>query len=114
MIPGPASAQLERSDSKLGSQSSQGRNRPAGVVARYARFTDYHHVLGEHLKDVVKYMSRIGGEGTRSLWYVDTGPFLERDIAQRAGLGFVGKHTNLINRRSATGFSSLKSSRHSG
>ena len=99
MIPGQASAQLEGPDSKLDSQRSQRRNRPAGIVARYARFTDYHHVLGDRLKDLVKYMTRIGGEGTRSLWYVDTGPFLERDIAQRAGLGFVGKHTNLINRR---------------
>ena len=70
-----------------------------GVVARYARFKDYHDILGERLKSLAEFVTQLGGEGTRSLWYVDTGPLLERDIAQRAGLGFVGKHTNLISRR---------------
>ncbi|MFM1770219.1 MAG: tRNA epoxyqueuosine(34) reductase QueG [Verrucomicrobiota bacterium] len=70
-----------------------------GVFARYARHADYHDVLGERLKVLSAEMDAWGGPGTRSLWYVDTGPILERDLAQRAGLGFIGKHTNLIGRR---------------
>jgi len=70
-----------------------------GIVARYARFNDYHDVLGERLRQFAQFVNRLGGEGTRSVGYVDTGPVLERDFAQRAGLGFIGKHTNLISRR---------------
>ncbi|HKS36789.1 MAG TPA: tRNA epoxyqueuosine(34) reductase QueG [Verrucomicrobiae bacterium] len=73
--------------------------RSPGVVARYARYRDYHDVLGEKLKALVEFVNATGGQGTRSLGYVDTGPLLERGLAQRAGLGFVGKHTNLIHRR---------------
>ena len=69
-----------------------------GLVARYARYTDYHDVLAERLRTLSGFIDSLGGPGTRSLWYVDTGPLLERDLAQRAGLGFVGKHTNLISR----------------
>jgi epoxyqueuosine reductase len=72
---------------------------PRGVVARYARYRDYHELLGERLKQLTSFVNELGGAGTRSLWYVDTGPLLERDLAQRAGLGFIGKHTNLISRR---------------
>jgi epoxyqueuosine reductase len=70
-----------------------------GVTARYARFADYHDVLAGPLKQLADFTTQLGVAGTRSLWYVDTGPLLERDLAQRAGLGFVGKHTNLISRR---------------
>jgi len=70
-----------------------------GIVARYARYDDYHDVLGERLRRLTEFVNQLGGPETRSLWYVDTGPLLERDLAQRAGLGFVGKHTNLISRR---------------
>ena len=72
---------------------------PGGVIARYARHADYHDVIGEQLRQLTEFVNQLGGHGTRSLWYVDTGPFLERDLAQRAGLGFTGKHTNLISRR---------------
>jgi epoxyqueuosine reductase len=70
-----------------------------GAIARYARFTDYHNIIGERLKLLAEFVNQLGGEGTLSLWYVDTGPFLERDLAQRAGIGFIGKHTNLISRK---------------
>ena len=70
-----------------------------GLIARYARSADYHEVMGERLRTLTAFVNEQGGEGTRSLWYVDTGPILERDFAQRAGLGFIGKHTNVISRR---------------
>ena len=70
-----------------------------GVVARYARFDDYHDILGNRLKQLNGFINRLGDASTRSLWHVDTGPLLERDLARRAGLGFAGKHTNLISRK---------------
>ncbi len=70
-----------------------------GLIARYARHADYHDILAEPLKQLTAFINELGGSDTRSLWYVDTGPLLERDLAQRAGLGFVGKHTNLISRQ---------------
>jgi epoxyqueuosine reductase len=77
---------------------SDSGERVVGITARYAQFADYHNVLADKLKALSDYIDELGGPETRSLWYVDTGPFLERDLAQRAGLGFVGKHTNLISR----------------
>jgi epoxyqueuosine reductase len=71
----------------------------SGEIARYARFSDYHNVLAARLQSLVDFINQLAGPTSRSLWYVDTGPFLERDLAQRAGLGFVGKHTNLISRK---------------
>jgi len=70
-----------------------------GLIARYARFDDYHDVLGQRLITLTGLVNQLGGGATRSVWYVDTGPVLERDLAQRAGLGFIGKHTNVISRK---------------
>ncbi len=69
-----------------------------GQVARYARHLDYHEILAPRLGALTAFMDQLGGPGTLSKWYVDTGPVLERDLAERAGLGFIGKHTNLIRR----------------
>lgn len=74
----------------------------AGRVARYARHQDYHDVLAKPLKQLTIRVNKLLGEppnSKSSLWYTDTGPILERDHAHRAGLGFTGKHTNLISRR---------------
>lgn len=73
--------------------------KPTGIVARYARFTDYHEVMGQRLRKLCETIGELGGPDCRSLWYTDTGPVLEREFAERAGIGFVGKHTNLISRR---------------
>ncbi len=80
-------------------RSSPVTRHSTGIIARYARYGDYHDVLAEKLKLLTDFTNQLGGAETRSLWYVDTGPVLERAFAERAGLGFVGKHTNLISRR---------------
>lgn len=72
---------------------------PSGFVARYARYDDYHKVIGERLKSLTQFVDHVSGATARSLWYIDTGPILERDLAQRSGIGFIGKHTNLISRK---------------
>ncbi len=84
---------------ELAPEHTEGEPLWRGAVARYARYHDYHDVLGERLKELTRFVGGLGGDQTRSLWYVDTGPLLERDLAERAGLGFVGKHTNLISRQ---------------
>ncbi|MGI6454234.1 MAG: tRNA epoxyqueuosine(34) reductase QueG [bacterium] len=71
-------------------------NPVAAVVSRYAWGTDYHTVMGESLKslcDVIQ--SRTEGEH-KARWCVDTAPLLERDYAAQAGIGWAGKHTNLL------------------
>ena len=68
-------------------------------IARYARYKDYHKVMGEKLKELSRHVVQLGGPGTQAIWYVDTGPLLERDLAQRAGAGFIGKHCNSISRK---------------
>jgi epoxyqueuosine reductase len=68
-----------------------------GKVARYAWGRDYHKVLGKRLEALVRYISALAPNAV-SKTYLDTGPLLERAVAQRAGLGFIGKNTMLITR----------------
>jgi epoxyqueuosine reductase len=86
-------------EAQSNSDSASNNDATKGVIARYARFNDYHDVLGARLKSLCDWIDGQLPAGGRSLWYVDTGPILERDLAQRAGLGFIGKHSNLISRQ---------------
>ncbi len=70
---------------------------PRGVIARYARGRDYHKVFTARLKDLEARLAALF-PGTRTRRYVDTGPVLEKLWAERAGLGWRGKHTNLVSR----------------
>jgi epoxyqueuosine reductase len=70
---------------------------PRGRVAAYAWGDDYHLVLRERLKALIAFIEARAGHPVPNRWYSDTGPILERDLAMRAGLGWIGKNTCLIN-----------------
>lgn len=65
-------------------------------IAAYARGADYHDVLPVRMKELVQFIEEQVGGPIKSRWYTDTGPLLERDLAQRAGIGWIGKNTCLI------------------
>jgi epoxyqueuosine reductase len=70
-----------------------------GVVASYAWGDDYHDVLLPRLRRLAAFVEAETGRPVANRAYVDTGPLLERELAARAGLGFVGKNTHLIHPR---------------
>ncbi len=74
-----------------------GGREPSGPVARYARGLDYHDVIEAKLRSLHERLEVDAGHAILGKPYVDTGPLLERDLARRAGLGWFGKNTNLLN-----------------
>ncbi|MBW3637224.1 MAG: tRNA epoxyqueuosine(34) reductase QueG, partial [Armatimonadetes bacterium] len=68
----------------------------SGKIARYARGLDYHDVLTARLRELLAWLQ--GETPCAGRVYVDTGPILEREWAQRAGIGWVGKNTLLMSR----------------
>jgi epoxyqueuosine reductase len=74
-----------------------GGRSPSGPVARYARGDDYHDVMIDKLNELHRRIEAHARHAIAGKPYVDTGPMLERDLARRAGLGWFGKNTNLLN-----------------
>jgi epoxyqueuosine reductase len=77
--------------------SNVGETRLRGHISSYAWGVDYHDVLPERLRSLVAFIESQVGHEVPNRCYTDTGPVLERELAQRAGLGWIGKNTCLIN-----------------
>jgi epoxyqueuosine reductase len=83
-------------------ETRRGEPGSRGRVASYAWGEDYHLVLPQRLKALIAFIEEQAGGPVPHRWYTDTGPILERDLAQRAGLGWIGKNTCLINPRAGS------------
>lgn len=71
-------------------------DRSAGYISVYARGDDYHEVIKGRLKQLAGQIAARNGADIKV--FVDTAPLMEKPLAQRAGLGWQGKHTNLLSR----------------
>lgn len=73
-------------------------------VASYALGDDYHDILPKKLQTIVDFIEEQVGHPIPHRYYTDSGPILERELAQRAGLGWVGKNSMLINPQAGSTF----------
>jgi len=76
-------------------------DRDVGKISRYGWGRDYHKVLTKKLKALATWLESLSenqGENIQARFYVDTGPIAEKAFAQRAGIGWIGKHSNVISR----------------
>ena len=86
------------------SEASLADGEPSGRVAAYAWGADYHDIMPPRLRALVNFIEGKVGYSIPHRTYTDTGPILERDLAQRAGLGWIGKNTCLIHPRHGSYF----------
>lgn len=82
-----------------GSSGVGGEPLVRGRVARYARGDDYHTVMGQRLEALAAWIRAESGPETGLRWSVDAGPVQEKVYARHAGIGWMGKHTCVINPR---------------
>jgi len=71
--------------------------RELAVISCYAKGKDYHDIIKGKLKQVASGLARTAGAEVKV--FVDTAPLMEKPLAEAAGLGWQGKHTNLVSRR---------------
>jgi epoxyqueuosine reductase len=71
-------------------------NRERGIISVYAHGSDYHHVIKKRLKALARWL--IAQAGGDAKVFVDTAAVMEKPLAAAAGLGWQGKHTNLVSR----------------
>jgi len=74
----------------------EGQDRGTGVISVYARGDDYHDVIKKKLKSLGRWLGEVSGQPLKV--FVDTAPVMEKPLAEAAGLGWQGKHTNLVSR----------------
>src|SRR3990167_2506258 len=79
------------------------RNPNRAFISRYALGRDYHKVIKQKLFLLAKKIQTLV-ENTQFRVYVDSAPVLEKPLAEKAGLGWIGKHTNLINAKAGSWF----------
>lgn len=80
-----------------------------GYISRYALGRDYHKLIRQRLKKLVSQIqngikNQIGTESYHYRVFTDSAPILEKAIAEKAGLGWIGKHSNLINSQAGSWF----------
>ncbi len=79
------------------------KNSELGLISRYATGRDYHKLIRKRLQKLAnKIQDEIGSFGYRV--FTDSAPVLEKALAENAGLGWIGKHTNLINKKAGSWF----------
>jgi epoxyqueuosine reductase len=100
VLPGVRSIGVLGWNYHLGTLPTEVRHDPArGLIASYAWWQDYHDTLSPLLQELIAFIQRESDGQAHARAYVDTGPVLERDWAEAAGLGFIGKNTCLIRPR---------------
>ena len=105
LVPGTIRVVCVRMDYALDSEDSLDsmQNTGKAYVSRYARGRDYHKLIRKRLQKLARQIQDVAGPfGYRA--FVDSAPVLERALAEKSGLGWIGKNTMLINKQAGSWF----------